>query len=120
MANGGEECIFCKLAQGEIPTQMIFENERIACFRDANPQAQTHVLIVPKKHYKDLADLMSSPEGREDYLAVGLAIPQIARLLGVTESGYRIINNCGPGAGQSVFHVHFHLVSDPKLQETLV
>lgn len=114
------DCIFCKLANGEIPTQMVYQDEQVACFKDMNPQAETHVLIVPKKHFSDIEDLAASPEGAEAMTAVLRAVPKIARILGVREKGYRLINNCGEGAGQSVFHVHFHLLSDAKLREKLV
>lgn len=115
-----DDCIFCKLANGEIPTQMVYQDEKVACFRDMNPQAETHVLIVPKQHFKDIEELAASPAGREAMQAVLEAVPKIAEVLGVREAGYRLINNCGPGAGQSVFHVHFHLLSDAKLKDILV
>ncbi len=115
-----EDCIFCKLAKGEIPTEMVYEDDQVACFKDANPQAETHVLIVPKKHFKDIVELSESEEGREAAAAVLAAVPKIAAKLGVCEKGFRLINNCGKGAGQSVFHVHFHLLSDKRLQETLL
>lgn len=114
------DCIFCKLANGEISTAMVYENDQIACFKDASPQAQTHVLIVPKQHYHNIEDLGRTAAGRDDAAAVLAAVPEIAAILGVGDSGYRVINNCGSGAGQTVFHVHFHLLSDPKLKDKLV
>lgn len=115
-----DDCIFCKLANGSIPTDMVYQNEDIACFRDANPQAETHVLIVPKAHFKDVLDLASSEEGKKAMTAVLEAVPEIVRILGLEPKGFRLINNCGKGAGQSVFHVHFHLLSDQGLKERLV
>lgn len=115
-----EDCIFCKLANGEIPTEMVYEDDKLSCFKDINPQAETHVLIVPKAHFKDIEALAADEAGRETMTAVLEAIPKIARKLGVAEKGYRIINNCGAGAGQSVFHVHFHLLADERLKEILL
>ncbi len=116
-----DDCIFCKLANGQIPTELLYEDEQVACFRDTNPQTEVHLLLLPKKHYRDIQDLAQTEEGREDAAALLAAIPQIASRLGLSETGFRVINNCGKGAGQSVFHVHFHIMSDPaKLQDRLV
>ncbi len=113
------DCIFCKLAHGDIPTQMVYEDERIVCFKDQSPQADVHALIVPKHHYRDLIELAAGDPA--DSQAIFAAIPEIAFKLGIGDAGFRLINNCGQGAGQSVFHVHFHLLSDvEKLKEKLV
>lgn len=114
-----DNCIFCKISNGEIPTDMIYENEHVACFKDNNPQTERHFLLVPKNHYHDLIDLAEN--GAEDAAHLLAAIPEISKQEDFEESGFRVINNCGKGAGQSVFHVHFHLLTDEsKLRETLV
>ncbi len=114
-----DNCIFCKLANGQIPTDMVYENEWVACFRDTNPQTQTHVLLMPKNHYADIRELASTEAGRADWAHILEAVPVIADILGVED--FRVINNRGKGAGQSVFHVHFHILSDPaKLREHLI
>ncbi|MBQ3077120.1 MAG: histidine triad nucleotide-binding protein [Clostridia bacterium] len=102
------DCIFCKLANGEIPTKMIFENDKVACFADANPQAPVHVLVLPKCHIESADGI--TPENSDCVKAVFEAIPQVADKLGIKDN-YRVINNCGEGAGQSVKHLHFHIVS---------
>ncbi len=114
-----KDCIFCKLANGEIPTEIVYENESVTCFKDANPQTETHLLLLTKNHYANALELFSQSE--EDSLAIIKAIPEIASKLNLEEQGLRIINNCGEKAGQSVFHVHFHIMSDAdKLRERLV
>ncbi len=116
-----DDCIFCKLANGQIPTEMVYENDLVACFKDNNPQTRTHCLIVPKTHYRDILDMGA----KADWATLGPAledcIDQVTTKLGIKDQGFRLINNCGEGAGQSVFHVHFHLMSDPeKLKEKLL
>lgn len=101
------DCLFCKIAAGEIPSERIYEDDDLIAFHDISPQAPVHVLIVPRRH---LASLDAAVE--EDGALLGrilLAIRRLARELGV-ESGYRVVNNCGAPAGQSVFHIHFHLI----------
>ena len=114
-----EDCIFCKIANREIDSEIIFENETVVCFKDNNPQTQEHFLIVPKEHYDDLLEI--AEYGADDAKDIIEAIPEIVDIVDIREKGFRIINNCGKGAGQSVFHVHFHLLADDnKLKETLV
>jgi len=101
------DCLFCKIAAGEIPSKRCYEDEDLVAFHDISPQAPVHVLVVPRRH---LASLDAA--GVEDGALLGrilLAIRKLARELGI-ESGYRVVNNCGASAGQSVFHVHFHLL----------
>ncbi len=107
------DCIFCKIIRGEIPSEKIYEDDHTFAFEDLNPQAPTHVLIVPKKH---IVGLKEAPE--EDAELIGrchLTAAQIARDRGI-ESGYRTILNVGPGAGQSVFHLHVHLIGGRDLK----
>jgi histidine triad (HIT) family protein len=96
------------MAEGEVPAQVVFEDEDVLAFRDINPQAPTHVLIIPRRHIASLEDLRP-----EDASLVGrlfLAAQRVAREEGLARSGYRTVINCGAEAGQSVFHVHLHLL----------
>jgi histidine triad (HIT) family protein len=101
-------CIFCKIAAGEIDSEIVYQDDSVVAFRDTNPQAPTHVLVVPRKHLPTINDL---DEG--DVEAVGrlfLAARRIAKEEGIDQSGYRVVMNCMQGAGQSVFHVHLHVL----------
>lgn len=112
------DCIFCKIAEGEIPSKIAYEDDEVLGFYDINPQAPVHIVFVPKKH------LMSSMNdiNEDNAYIIGkimLAIKKTAEKLGL-ESGYRIINNCGKDAGQTVMHVHFHLIAGKELGEKIV
>lgn len=110
------DCLFCKIIAGEIPSSKVYENEYVYAFRDINPMAPVHVLVVPKEHIC-CADEVS--ENNSIYVAkIFEAIPTIAKELGLT-NGYRIINNCGEDGCQSVKHLHFHILGGKKLPETL-
>jgi len=101
--------MFCKIRDGEIPSDMVFENDDISAFRDVNPQAPTHILIVPKKHIATINDLQE-----EDAAIMGkmiLAAQDIANFEGVAVDGYRLVINCNEKAGQTVFHIHMHLLA---------
>ena len=106
------DCVFCKIAAGEIPAKLIRKNERMVAFRDLNPQAPVHILLVPRRHLASLDD--TRPEDHELLGAVLLEAKSIAAEEGIA-GGYRIVNNCGPSAGQSVFHIHFHLMGGRAL-----
>ena len=122
-----EDCIFCKIANGEIG-KLIYENEYVAAFDDLNPQAPVHSLIVPKKHIESIEDLSFEHLKGEDkshcdgkYIKeVFKAIQEVAKIKGVSESGYRIISNCGKDAGQTVMHLHFHLIAGKELGDKIV
>lgn len=101
-------CIFCKIAAGDIPSGIVHEDERVVAFRDTNPQAPTHVLIIPRKHIPTINDLAEADA--EDVGRLFLVAAEIARQEGVDQRGYRVTMNCMEGAGQSVFHVHLHLL----------
>jgi histidine triad (HIT) family protein len=107
------DCLFCKIVNGEIPATIVLQNEQVLAFRDINPQAPTHVLIIPKKHVESFHEL-TTLDG-EMLAAVSAAAQQIAKEEGITESGYRVVTNIGEGAGQSVFHLHFHLLGGRPL-----
>ena len=112
-----EDCIFCKIANGEIGS-LIYENEYVAAFDDLNPQAPVHTLIVPKKHIENIEDIN---ENNEDYIKeIFKAIKEVARIKGVSESGYRVISNCGKDAGQTVMHLHFHLIAGKELGDKIL
>ena len=112
-----ENCLFCKIMKGEIPSAKVYENEYVYAFRDINPQAPTHVLVIPKEHVASLDDTAGIPDRN---LAECLrAIPVIAAQEGLT-GGYRVVSNCGPDAGQTVEHLHFHILGGEKLSEKMV
>lgn len=108
-----EGCIFCRIISGEIPSNMVYTDEDIVAFRDINPQAPVHLLIVPRKHIPRVYDL---PPG--DYGLMGKMVEvanRLAREEGVTESGYRLVINCNRDADQEVFHFHMHLLGGRKM-----
>lgn len=111
------DCIFCKLANGEIPTNMVYEDENVASFRDMNPVTPVHILVVPKKHYASLEDI---PYEEMDIIAdIHRAIRKIADQEGFAKDGYRIINNCGKDGGQEVDHIHYHLLAGKPLTKLI-
>lgn len=107
------DCLFCQIASGLIPATKVMESDRALAFRDINPQAPTHVLVITKEHYPDLAALAGAGDGLLDEVA-GLA-HQVARAEGIDESGYRVVFNTGPQAGQTVGHVHAHVLGGRAL-----
>ncbi|GAA0929272.1 histidine triad nucleotide-binding protein [Nonomuraea longicatena] len=102
------DCLFCKIVAKEIPATVVHETARTLAFRDVNPQAPTHVLVVPKGHYADAAELAQADDGLAD--DVLKAAHAVAVQEGVAETGYRVVFNTGAGAGQTVFHVHAHVL----------
>lgn len=102
------DCLFCKIAQGEIKANLVFENDAVVAFRDISPQAPTHVLVIPREHIATLND-MTADQG--DLVGkMYLAAKQIAAQEGIAAKGYRTVINCNRDAGQSVFHIHLHLL----------
>lgn len=112
-----EDCIFCKLANGEIPTEKVYEDEFVTAFFDLNPQAPIHILVVPKKHYDNV---LAVNQGDTIIAKIYDAINKIAEELGFAKDGFRVINNCGENAGQTVMHMHFHILAGTKLGEKIV
>lgn len=107
------DCIFCKIVEGTIPARKVFENDTVMAFHDIQPQAPVHVLVIPKKHIASMNDASG-----QDWALIGdihEAAQTIAGELGIKESGYRLVNNCGPDSGQIVFHIHYHLMGGEKL-----
>ena len=107
------DCLFCKMASGAIPVKKVYEDDLLFAIEDINPVAPVHILIIPKKHLVNTLEL--TPE--DDHLigAVHRAAASLARERGVEEEGFRLVNNNNAGAGQSVFHIHFHLLAGRKL-----
>ena len=113
-----EDCIFCKIIKGEIPSTKVYEDEEILAFKDINPAAPIHILIIPKKHIDSLAAMQ---DGDEKIIGkIYNVINIIAEQQGVKEKGFRVIVNCGKDGGQEVGHLHFHLLAGAKLGEKIV
>ncbi|WP_304084009.1 histidine triad nucleotide-binding protein [Peptostreptococcus stomatis] len=111
------DCIFCKLANGEIPTNMVYEDDKVAAFRDMSPVTPVHILVVPKKHYTSLEDI--ALEEMDIIGDIHRAIRKIAAHEGFADNGYRIINNCGKHGGQEVPHIHYHLLAGKPLTKLI-
>lgn len=105
-------CLFCKIAAGEIPAKIAYETEHVVAFHDVNPQAPTHVLVIPRAHVANLSELTVEPPLATELLT---AVQAVARSTGVVEGGYRTVVNTGKDAGQSVFHLHFHVLGGRPL-----
>ena len=112
-------CLFCDIVEGKIPSTKVYENDYILCFKDINPVAPVHVLVVPKKHFANINELASDPEGAIYSAEITKAIAEVAKISGVSDA-YRTINNCGEAAGQTVMHVHFHVIGGTTLTEKLI
>lgn len=111
-------CIFCGIINGDIPSTTVYEDDMIKAFRDIEPQAPVHIIIMPKKHITSTNEI-GADEAK--YVAhIFETIPQIAKQEGIAESGYRIINNCGSDGGQTVGHLHFHLLGGRDLGAKIV
>lgn len=101
-------CLFCKIIKGEIPAKLQYQDEKVIAFEDINPQAPVHTLIVPKLHIATLNDLTAETGLLISYMTQTAA--KLAKQFEIDESGYRVVMNCNSGAGQSVFHIHMHLL----------
>lgn len=111
------DCIFCKIVAGDIPSTKVLETERVFAFRDLYPKAPTHVLVVPKDHYANVAELTAADPALAGELLHATA--EVAAAEGVAESGWRLFANTGPDGGQDVFHVHFHVAGGKPLGRML-
>lgn len=107
------ECLFCKIVKGDIPADIVFENDDLLAFRDIDPHAPTHVLIIPRRHIATINDLAHGDENIVGKLF--LAAKLIAKAEGIAEDGYRVTMNCNEAGGQSVFHVHLHLLGGRQM-----
>ena len=112
-----EDCIFCKIVAGEIPSTRVYEDDYVIAFDDINKQAPVHTLVVPKEHVMNLTDPDLTPELLGHIMS---AINKVAEIKGVTESGYRVIQNNGPDASQTVLHLHFHILGGTAFAEGMV
>ncbi|WP_441289722.1 histidine triad nucleotide-binding protein [Sorangium sp. KYC3313] len=101
-------CIFCKIANKEIPSKVVFEDEHVIAFHDVNPQAPTHALVIPKRHIAGI--VQATPEDEAVLGRLLLAARRVAELTGIAESGFRTVVNSGANAGQTVFHIHVHVM----------
>ncbi|MEG2893349.1 MAG: histidine triad nucleotide-binding protein [Clostridium sp.] len=108
------DCLFCKIINGDIPSTKVYEDEWVYAFNDISPAAPVHVLIIPKNHIPSVNEINSSNE--EIISKIFSAASKIAADLGISEGGYRIVNNCGKDGGQTVHHLHFHLIGGRSLQ----
>lgn len=106
------DCIFCKIIAGDIPSNRVYEDELVYAFRDINPQAPTHILVIPKTHIADLNGIDAQNSNLVAHIFA--VIPQIAQAEGLT-NGYRVVSNCGSDAGQTVQHLHFHILGGKAL-----
>ena len=108
-----DDCIFCKIVAGDIPADIVYQDEYVLAFRDLNPEAPTHVLVISRKHISTLNDLTDA-----DAELIGrmhLAAKAVAEQDGIAESGYRTLFNCNAGAGQTVFHIHLHILGGRQM-----
>ncbi|WP_026884884.1 histidine triad nucleotide-binding protein [Clostridium akagii] len=113
-----EECLFCKIIKGEIPSTKVYEDDKVLCFKDINPEAPVHVIVIPKKHISSLNDLTVNDE--EVIGHIYTVIRKITKELGIADSGYRVVSNCNEDGGQTVPHVHFHVLGGKKLRISVV
>jgi histidine triad (HIT) family protein len=107
------DCIYCKIIEGALPSKKVFENDLVIAIHDIKPAAPIHVLLIPKKHIPSLNDV--NADDLKYISEIHSAAQTAAKELGVSESGYRIVNNCGPDSGQEIFHLHYHLLGGERL-----
>lgn len=107
------DCIFCKIANKEIDTQLIFEDDKVVAFRDMNPQAPQHILIIPKKHFANILEVDDKEIAAHIFVDV---VPEIAKIAGVEDSGFRLVINTGKEGGQTVNHLHIHLLGGRNMK----
>ncbi len=112
-----DNCLFCKIIAGNIPSDKVYENEYVFAFRDIAPQAPVHILVIPKMHMSSMNDVSSETSIHAAKCLEAISI--IAKQEGL-ENGYRVISNCGDDAGQTVKHLHFHILAGKKLSEKMV
>lgn len=110
------DCLFCKIANGDIPSTKVYEDDRIYAFRDINPQAPTHILVIPRQHIPSIDGI--TPDNSAVVAHIFECIPEIAKREGL-DSGYRVVSNCGEHACQSVHHLHFHILGGRQLADSM-
>lgn len=114
------DCIFCKIVAGEIPAEKLYEDEHILVIQDINPVAPVHALIISKHHYDNILDYASNPDNQDCNRSILQAISKLAAETGLDQKGFRLINNCGAAAGQTVNHLHIHLIGGADLGAKLI
>ncbi len=107
------DCLFCRIAQGQVATHFVYEDDTILAFKDIQPQAPVHVVLIPRQHLTTVADIGAEQQGIMDRLTC--TANWIARDQGIDQSGYRLVVNCNSDGGQSVFHLHMHLLGGRKM-----
>lgn len=112
-----EDCIFCKIVSGEIDTEKVYDDDQVTAFHDANPAAPTHILIVPNRHIRSINQVTEEDEQLLGHLFT--TARHLAEQRGITASGYRLIINTGPDAGQAVFHLHLHLLGGGQMKHPM-
>ena len=110
------DCLFCKIIEGTIPSTKVYEDDKIYAFKDINPQAPVHVLVIPKLHIGSMDEV--NENNAESVKHIFVMIPKIAEIMGL-DNGYRVISNCGEDGCQSVKHLHFHILGGKKLNENM-
>ncbi|HWI55365.1 MAG TPA: histidine triad nucleotide-binding protein [Desulfobacteria bacterium] len=108
-----QDCIFCKIARKEIPSQIVYEDEKVLAFKDINPLAPVHLLIIPKEHLTNVLDINADNADLIGYIQ--LVANKLAREAGIAETGFRMVTNCNKDGGQVVFHLHYHLIGGEQL-----
>lgn len=112
------DCIFCAIINGDIPSTKVYEDDKCLAFRDINPQAPVHIIVIPKKHIESLNDV--NAENIDFVSHIFEVVPVIAKQENIADDGYRLISNCGENAGQTVKHLHFHILAGKTLGEKIV
>ena len=112
-----EECLFCKIVKGEIPATVVYKDEQVMAFRDINPVAPTHILVIPNKHIAGTNDISEEDEQLLGHMLT--VVKPITDKEGITESGYRLIINTGPDANQVVFHLHLHILGGQRMKHRM-
>ena len=113
-----KDCLFCKIIEGQIPSTKVYEDEYVLGFRDINPAAPIHILVIPKKHIDSIADIKD--EDKEYIWKIHEAINKIAEQENFKNDGFRVIINCGKNAGQEVMHLHYHILAGMKMGDKIV
>lgn len=112
-----DDCLFCKIIKGEIPSTVVYKDNQVMAFRDINPVAPTHILVIPNKHIENVNDISEDDKQLMGHLFT--VIKPIAKKEGITESGYRLIINTGPDALQEIFHLHVHILGGQRMQHPM-
>jgi histidine triad (HIT) family protein len=109
-------CLFCKIINKQIKADIVYDDQEVLAFRDINPQAPHHILIIPKKHIARISDIGNNPEDQKLVGKLVAVANELARKAGVAEGGYRLVFNCNHNAGQTVFHIHLHMLGGRMLK----